>query len=541
MVPRRRDRHVRLARLDGRLPRGEGLPARDGRPAVRRVPPLGSPRGRGRRRRRERLGRLVRPRPGRALVHHRGLPLGRLRRGVRGGAAPFPDRRGLGLQPLREPLSVPGERAVDRNGRLRTTGRPGGRVGRRDPPPGTGGPTGAPVRPLRDPDRHEPPGAERSRGRLRRRRARRVGRRSGSGGAGPSVRGTAPRGSVRPASRAARGDLGSGRFAPLGGRQRAGGDPKRGRGIRLRNRGRGATDQGGRGPPGGVAVIFYLQGGYVPQEEARVSVLDRGFLFGDSIYEAIRSVDGKPVFYRDHLARLHHSAELLGFDLTGGTPDLRAIMRELLRRNGIEDSRMRIVVTRGTGGRDQISGFTPTWVVTIEPFATLPDEEYERGVAAVLVSVARTGVASLNPEIKSSNLLNNILARQEAVRKGAAEGVMLNPDGLLAEGAYSNLFWVDAAGILRTPSLEVGILPGVTRQKVIVAARAAGLAVAEDTAGPEALESAREILLTSTSWEVIPVTRWNGAVVGSGRRGEIAAMLRDRLRALYHEDEEDDA
>ena len=284
-------------------------------------------------------------------------------------------------------------------------------------------------------------------------------------------------------------------------------------------------------------MIFYLQGAYLPQEEARISVLDRGFLFGDSVYEAIRSFEGRILFFADHVARLRRSAELLGIDLSGSEPDLRAVVGQLLRRNRIEDSRLRIVVTRGTGGRDQVSGFTPTWVVTIEPFTTLPEEEYRRGVAAVLVSVARHGVESLNPEIKSSNLLNNLLARQEAIRRGAVEGVMRSPAGLLAEGAYSNLFWVDAEGVLRTPALEVGILPGVTRQKVIEQAREAGIPVEQVAVGPEALEGAREIFLTSTSWEVLSVSRWNGKVVGSGRRGEIAALLRDRLRALYLEEE----
>ena len=160
------------------------------------------------------------------------------------------------------------------------------------------------------------------------------------------------------------------------------------------------------------------------------------------------------------------------------------------------------------------------------------------GVSAILVSVRRLGVASLNPEIKSSNLLNNLLARREAVRAGAAEGILLNPRGFLAEGAHSNLFWLGQDRILRTPALDVGILPGITREKVLAVARKLGIAVAEVEEPPEALIDAREIMLTSTSWEVLSVTRYNGSMVGDGRQGEVARALREGLRRLYDDPQE---
>jgi len=183
----------------------------------------------------------------------------------------------------------------------------------------------------------------------------------------------------------------------------------------------------------------------------------------------------------------------------------------------------------------RLSGFTPTWVVTVEAFEELPEDLYESGVAAVLVSVARLGVASLNPEIKSSNLLNNILARREALKAGAYEGVFLNPNGLVAEGAHSNIFWITPEGILRTPTRTVGILAGVTRQKILQVAREVPMAVEEVEAGADELDRAVEIFLTSTSWEALSVTRWNGRTVGEGKRGRWARELRSRLRQLYQE------
>ena len=285
-------------------------------------------------------------------------------------------------------------------------------------------------------------------------------------------------------------------------------------------------------------MIFYVQGEYVAQKDARVPVLDRGFLFGDSVYETVRSHGGRIIFWREHLARLRRSAELLEIDIEEQRICPLEVLRELLRLNSLAQSRIRIIVSRGEGGRDQLDGFRATWVVTIEPFEVLPEEKYEEGVAAVQVSIQRHGVASLNPEIKSSNLLNNVLARREAVRAGAAEGILLNPHGYLAEGAYSNLFWVTAQGELRTPALAVGILPGVTRQKVLQVARSLPLAVREVEALPVELDGAREIFLTSTSWEVLSVTRWNGQAVGHGRRGAIARSLREGLRQLYEDPEE---
>ncbi|MDM7914271.1 MAG: aminotransferase class IV [Candidatus Eisenbacteria bacterium] len=280
-------------------------------------------------------------------------------------------------------------------------------------------------------------------------------------------------------------------------------------------------------------MIFYIRDSFVPDAEATIPVLDRGFLYGDSVYETLRSRAGRVLFWRDHFERLARSASLLEIPLDRTADDLLGILKELSRRNGLDEARMRIVLTRGAGGPEQLDGFVPTWVVLAEPFRGVPPERYEQGIAAILVSVSRHGVRCLNPEIKSSNLLNSVLARREALHAGAQEGIFLNPEGWLAEGAHSNLFWRTAGGALHTPALRVGILPGITRKKIVAIARELSIGVEEVEAPPEELERATEIFLTSTSWEAIAVTRYNGRPVGSGREGEWTRLFREKVRQLY--------
>jgi branched-chain amino acid aminotransferase len=289
-------------------------------------------------------------------------------------------------------------------------------------------------------------------------------------------------------------------------------------------------------------MIFCIDGNYVPQEKAVVSVLDRGFLFGDSAYETIRAYRGRILFWREHANRLKRSASLLGITLDWDERNPLRILHSLLVRNGCDQARFRIIVTRGTGIIHRLEELRPTWVFTIEPFTPSDDAFYRAGVAAVLVSVVRNATACLNPEIKSSNLLNNVLARREALARGAEEAILLNPKGYVAEGAHSNVFWVTEEGVLETPSQSVGILPGITRQKLIAIAREMGTQVREVESAPDALDRAREIFLSSTSWEALSVSLWNGKPVGAGlqetERGRIARALRDRLRLLYDEQEE---
>lgn len=282
------------------------------------------------------------------------------------------------------------------------------------------------------------------------------------------------------------------------------------------------------------ALFASVNGRLVPESEAQVSVFDRGFLYGDTLYETLRTEGSAPVFFAEHWRRLRRSAELAAYDLDWEEARARAgaqVIRELAAKNRAEPARVRLTLSRGQGDPDQIDGFTPTWVVSARPLRVLPESTYEAGVAAILAGVRRNSRRALDPEIKSGNYLNNLFARREARLAGAVEGVMRNEHGHLAEGASSNLFWV-RGGVIETPALSVGILHGVTRAKVLELA--ADLApVQEVQVDADRLNDAEEIFLTSTTWEVLAVTRWNGNRVGSGRAGSLALRLRQGLRALY--------
>jgi len=290
------------------------------------------------------------------------------------------------------------------------------------------------------------------------------------------------------------------------------------------------ADGKGSGTGMGSGSIVYLNGEFLERDQAQVSVFDRGFLYGDTVYETLRTHKGRPIFWDDHLRRLRRSCELVHFEIEWEATRLESAVSELLHRNRLGEARVRITVSRGLGDLDQLKDFVPTWVITAAPLIVPPDASYQRGVEAVLVEAR----ISDNAEAKSGNYLNNLLARREARLRGAFEGIMCNGVGHLAEGASCNLFWV-LDDRLETPAATVGLLKGVTRAKLIEIARdePSVAEVREVEIGPEGLEGADEIFLTNTTWEVLPVTRWEGRPVGTGAPGPTSRLLRRRLRSLY--------
>ncbi|HET8644763.1 MAG TPA: aminotransferase class IV, partial [Vicinamibacteria bacterium] len=210
--------------------------------------------------------------------------------------------------------------------------------------------------------------------------------------------------------------------------------------------------------------------------EARVSVLDNGFTFGDSVYETLRTYGGRPFHLDRHLARLRSSAQRLAIAVPVPDAELAARVDAVLARAGNEESYIRLIVSRGVGDIsyrfERVSG--PTVVVVVKPYEPLPARAYAEGIDVIVASVRRNHRLALDPGIKSCNLINNILAVQEAQSKGAQEPILLNHDGDVAEGASSNVFLVEDGGLV-TPPLEAGILPGVTRALVLEVARGLGL------------------------------------------------------------------
>ena len=262
---------------------------------------------------------------------------------------------------------------------------------------------------------------------------------------------------------------------------------------------------------------IYLNGHIVPEAEALVPVTDRGFLYGDGVFETMRSYGGEVFKARRHMQRLQRSASMVSI-----TPPLdeRGVMDAVLKTmaaNGLEDATIRVTVSRGSGPRgiDPTLEYKPTIVVMAWPFAPYGPALYEGGVGAIIAQTRRTPPSSLSPLIKSCNYMSNIIAKGEAVRAGAFEALMLNQDGLLAEGTICNLFFLRGKTLM-TPSIDCGILDGITREHVISLAGGLGIPVKEGTFTPDDLYAADEVFLTSTSMEVMPVSGVDSATYAVG-------------------------
>lgn len=254
--------------------------------------------------------------------------------------------------------------------------------------------------------------------------------------------------------------------------------------------------------------IVNLDGVLVPPEQAVVSVFDRGFLYGDSVYEVVRTYAGVPFELEAHLARLAASAHRIALDLPWSLDRLAAEARRTVAASGNAESYLRLVVTRGAGeiGLDPALATAPRVVLIAKELAVPPPEAYEQGVKVAMVGVRRNLREAIDPAAKTGNYLNNVLAMKEAHERGAFEALMLDRDGRVTEASTANVFAV-RAGELQTPPLDVGILEGVTRRIVLRLALAARIPSREVDLRPQDLWSADELFLTSTIRELVPIVR----------------------------------
>ncbi len=275
---------------------------------------------------------------------------------------------------------------------------------------------------------------------------------------------------------------------------------------------------------------IYLNDRFVKDEEAVISVFDHGFLYGDGVYETIRSY-GSRIFMRDqHLARLRRSADAIG--LTIPIPELTwpDLLHESMARNNIgnaqQDAYLRITISRGAGdiGLDPALCPTPTVVIMAKPLHPPTPEQYRTGVSLIVAKTRRNLPSALSPQIKATNFLNNILAKREAIAAGAFDSILLNWKSHLTECTVSNLFFVQT-GRLCTPALACGLLDGVTRDIVLSLAREARVPIDEGHFGIEKIHKADECFLTNTSMEVMPVTMVDGNQVGNGTPGTLTQEL----------------
>ncbi len=276
---------------------------------------------------------------------------------------------------------------------------------------------------------------------------------------------------------------------------------------------------------------IYLNTRFVSKEEAKISVFDHGFLYGDGVFETLRAYGGKVLLLSEHIARLEQSAARLHIPMPVKRSRLSAIVAESLELNKLTDAYLRITVSRGHGeiGLDPALCKNPTLVVIAMPFEPYPESFYTDGVSVAVVQTRRNLPEALPPHVKSLNYLNNILAKMEATALGAYDAVLLNHQGEVTEGTTSNVF-VALGGRLLTPAHDCGILAGITRNLVLQLARELEIPTEETRLTAADLPIADECFLTNTTVEVLPVTQVDGQKIGDGRAGEITRRLHASFR-----------
>ncbi len=280
-------------------------------------------------------------------------------------------------------------------------------------------------------------------------------------------------------------------------------------------------------------MLIYMNGKLVPKEQATVSVFDHGLLYGDGVFEGIRSYGGKVFKLAEHVDRLWFSAKAILLEIPISKQQMAQAIEDTLATNGIEDGYVRALVTRGCGtlGLDPTKCKDPQVIIIADRIELYPAELYKKGLEIITVSTVRNHPAALSPRVKSLNYLNNILAKVEGLRAGCIEALMLNHKGEVAECTGDNIFLVREGRIL-TPPNEAGILEGITREAVIGLAREAGVTVSEVPLTKHDVYIADECFLTGTAAEVVPVVKVDSRPIGEGVPGPITRDLMKRFHEL---------
>lgn len=277
----------------------------------------------------------------------------------------------------------------------------------------------------------------------------------------------------------------------------------------------------------------WINGKLYSSEDARVSVFDHGLLYGDGVFEGLRSYGGKVFRLREHVVRLFESAKAIWLEIPLTQQALCDAIDQMVKTNEIEDGYIRVIVTRGVGtlGLDPRKCNDPQVIIIADAIALYPSEYYENGLEIITVSVNRNHPTALSPRIKSLNYLNNILAKIEGIQSGCIEALMLNHKGEIAECTGDNIFLVKQ-GELRTPPLDAGILAGITREAVSDIAEGIGMDVRRVALTKHDVYTADEVFLTGTAAEVVPVVKVDSRSIGDGKPGPITCDLKERFQAL---------
>jgi len=282
---------------------------------------------------------------------------------------------------------------------------------------------------------------------------------------------------------------------------------------------------------------IYLNGEFVGKQDAKVSVFDHGFLYGDGIFEGIRIYNGNIFKCKEHLNRLYDSAKSIMLDIPLTYAEMEQALVETVRKNGLTDGYIRLVVSRGDGnlGLDPRRCPKANVIIIVEQLAIYPPEAYINGLKSISVSVRRNIPDALNPKIKSLNYLNNILVKIQANLAGAGEAIMLNAQGYVAEGSSDNIFIVKN-GVVYTPPCYVGALEGITRGAILEICEKVGYPVRIEPFTLHDVYVADEVFFTGTAAEVIATCEVDGRTIGTGKAGPITLHLLEEFRKIVEVD-----
>lgn len=275
-----------------------------------------------------------------------------------------------------------------------------------------------------------------------------------------------------------------------------------------------------------------MNGRITDAASATISVFDHGFLYGEGVYETLRTYDRVPFLFDRHMRRLRQSSALMALPVPFDDAELLAAVEKTMTAHaGLAEAYIRVLLTRGVGELTYNPAATPapTTVIIVKPFPAPPERTFMEGITLSLVTIRRNHPLALNPMIKSNNLINNALAMQEALRAGAEEALMRNQAGDIVECSQSNFFIV-RDGALMTPPLTAGLLPGITREYVMELARSLGVPAREQRLTPDDLRTADEAFITGTTREVTPVVKVDALTIGDGRPGPISRQLLQEFR-----------
>lgn len=281
-----------------------------------------------------------------------------------------------------------------------------------------------------------------------------------------------------------------------------------------------------------MALLIYFNGEFVPKHEARTSVYDHGFLYGDGVFEGIRAYNGRVFRLDEHVDRLYDSAKAIDLKVPLSKEDMISAIIETLKKNNLKDAYIRPIVTRGDGdlGLDPRKCPKPNVFIITESWGAMYGDLYEKGLTAITVGVRRNAPEALPPNIKSMNYLNNILAKIEANYKGGDEAIMFDVNGNISEGSGDNIFVIKNGKIVTPPALNN--LRGITRASAIELAKEDGIEVSETNIGLFDIYTADEVFVTGTAAEIAPVTKIDGRLIDDGTPGPVTKQLMVAFKEL---------